>query len=384
MQVCGNSLFGTKSQYIKVGNGELIAIDGSLTTDRLLVSDLRIPYKQILKSRIILKPGQVNYLLNHLGIGDNVTFLAIKVSYNNSSVIEEDNYIVWNFYDDFSRLYSIGQLMILTGNSTNRIKQIYLTNPNGKYPVILDVMSAVIDDEYSFYNDDVNQVGLSFTNLNVFSVETHVPNQSIVIWNNNVPRSPLSYIQLSNINSIEKIGKLLIIDDTSVGRLFLDFDTNYDANQVNSIINYTLNNPNIIIQNLSPLTDNTQPVVYFNEYVDKNSSKSYIIENGFTFGDGPFNTGTSSNPSTFSATMSLLDYGGVITKNQIVDSLVNYVVDNRDGTMSFTGSNIILYDTLNIVSSSILSTGTYSISFVLEDIAGNAVNTNTEFNIYII
>jgi hypothetical protein len=30
---------------------------------------------------IILKPGQVNYLLNHLGLGDNATFLAIKAVY---------------------------------------------------------------------------------------------------------------------------------------------------------------------------------------------------------------------------------------------------------------------------------------------------------------
>jgi hypothetical protein len=384
MSTCKSVLFGSKSQYIKVGNGELIAIDGATISDRLMLSDLRIPYKQILKSRIILKPGQVNYLLNHLGIGDNVTFLAIKVNYNTSSVIEDDNYIIWNYYDDFSKLYPIGQFMILTGNSTNRIKQIYLTNPNGKYPVILDIMTAVIDDEYSFYSDDINQVGLSFTNLNIFSIETHVPNQSIVIWNNNVPRSPLAYIQLSNINSFELIGKLLIIDDTSVGRLFLDFDTNFDASQVNSLINYALNNENIIIQNLSPLVDNQPPIIYFNEYVDKNTFNSYILESGFSFGDGPFNTGTSSTPLVFSATMSLVDYGGVITKNQIIDSLIDYVVDNRDGTMSFTGSNIILYDTLNIVSSSILSTGTYSINFIVGDIAGNSVNPNTEFNIYVI
>jgi hypothetical protein len=82
--------------------------------------------------------------------------------------------------------------------------------------------------------------------------------------------------------------------------------------------------------------------------------------------------------------MSLADYSGSITKNQIINSLINYVVDNRDGTMSLTGSNIILYDTSNIVASSILSTGSYSINFVLEDIAGNQVNPNTEFNIYVI
>ena len=385
MSICGGqSVFGNKSQYIKFQNSDIVAIDGVNTVERLLAGDVRFPYKQLLKGRIILKAGQVNYLLNHLGLGDNATFLAMKVTYNQASVNEEDNYIVWNYYDDFSRLYAVGPFMLLSGNSSNRIKQMYLTNPNTKYPVILDVMVAIIDDEYSFYTDTINQIGLSFTNLSINSIETHVPNQSIVIWDNNIPKSPLAYIQLSNINSIERIGKLLIIDDISVGRLFLDFDTEYDAKQVNSLINYVLNNPGVIIQNLVPLEDSQCPAIYFYQYVDNNSSKSFIQKNGLT-ASAPFNTGTSSSVSfTFSATMSLADYSGSITKNQIINSLINYVVDNRDGTMSLTGSNIILYDTSNIVASSILSTGSYSINFVLEDIAGNQVNPNTEFNIYVI
>ena len=62
---CGANLFGTKSQFIKTNGGDFIAVDGSNTRERLILSDLRIPYKQILKSRIILKTGQINYLLNH-------------------------------------------------------------------------------------------------------------------------------------------------------------------------------------------------------------------------------------------------------------------------------------------------------------------------------
>ena len=38
MAVCGSSMFGKGSQYIKVGNGEFIAIEGSVTADRLGVS----------------------------------------------------------------------------------------------------------------------------------------------------------------------------------------------------------------------------------------------------------------------------------------------------------------------------------------------------------
>ena len=75
---CGNSsVFGNQSQYIKFQNSDIVAIEGVNTVERLIGGDIRIPYKQLLKSRIILKAGQVNYLLNHLGIGDNATFLVI-------------------------------------------------------------------------------------------------------------------------------------------------------------------------------------------------------------------------------------------------------------------------------------------------------------------
>jgi hypothetical protein len=63
MAGCGASLFGNSSQFIKINGGDFVAIQGSDTRERLITSDLRMPYKQILKSRIILKIGQTNYLL---------------------------------------------------------------------------------------------------------------------------------------------------------------------------------------------------------------------------------------------------------------------------------------------------------------------------------
>ena len=68
----GGSLYGS-SQYIKLHNSDFIALQGINTMERLMMGDVRIPYKQVLKGRVILKPGQVNYLLNYLGLGDIVT-----------------------------------------------------------------------------------------------------------------------------------------------------------------------------------------------------------------------------------------------------------------------------------------------------------------------
>jgi hypothetical protein len=166
MPVCGQSLFGANNNYIKVGNGEFVAIEGATTAEKLILKDLRIPYKQLLKSKIIIKKGQENYLLNHLGLGDNATFLAIKVIYDSKSVIEEDNYLNWSYFDDVTRVNKIGKMMVLTGNSTNRIPQLFISNPNEKYDVQLEVMVAVIDDE-SFFN---------YSPIVYFTNEVKIPN----------------------------------------------------------------------------------------------------------------------------------------------------------------------------------------------------------------
>lgn len=154
MPVCGPSLFGPAMNYIKVGNGEFVAVEGATTAERLILKELRIPYKQLIKSKILLKKGQENYLLKYLGDdchGDSATFVAIKATYDAKSVIEEDNYLNWSYFDDINRVNKMAQMMVLTGNSSNRIPQLYLSNPNEKYDVQLEVMIAVIDDE-TFFN----------------------------------------------------------------------------------------------------------------------------------------------------------------------------------------------------------------------------------------
>ena len=360
----GNSVFGDTSQFIKIQNGDFVAIKGVNTMERLIAGDIRIPYKQILKSRIILKAGQVNYLLNHLGLGDNATFLAIKATYNATSVNRDDNYVNWNYYDDFSNIYALSELMVLTGNPTNRIKQIYLTNPNTKYPVVLDVMVAIIDDEYSFFNDFINQTGSSFTGLSYTDIHTHVINESIVILDSNL--RPLVYITLANLNSIQRSDDILILDDDTLGSLFLQFLTEYDALQAYSILNYVLENPGTDIAYLS--ADNDDPVVFFYSKLNDNVSGWTISVSGTT--SIPTNT---SMGYTFSTSIDLSTYGtsNIITKEDLLDLLIDYVYDSRDGTMSMTSSNIILTGTTGSSVSSITEVGSYIMEFDFSDIAQN-------------
>jgi hypothetical protein len=360
MSCGGKSVFGNQSQFIKFQGNDIIAVDGVNTFERLLAGDVRIPYKQLMKSRVILKPGQVNYLLNHLGLGDNATFLAIKATYNVASVNEEDNYVVWNYYDNFSNLYAMNQIMILTGNSTNRIAQLYLTNPNTKYSVVLDVMIASIDETYTFFPDTVNQTATTFTDLLYTNIGSLIVGESIVIRDSN--SNPLVYMQLSNINSITRTSLFLTIDDSSLGTILLVFVDESNAAQAHSILNYALSYPSINIDSLSP--DTSSPVVYWLSNVGVTGS--YIEFDGATAGV-PYDT---SYGYTFSTNISLSDFPTLNTTT-LIDLLVDYVEDDRDGIISLTASNfVITTESLNTITSITVS-GTYSLTLDISDLALN-------------
>ena len=261
-------------------------------------------------------------------------------------------------------------MMVLTGNSTNRIKQLYLTNPNSKYDVQLEVMIGIIDDNYSFFNDTLNQSGTSFTGLEYTDIASYIVGESIVINDKSSPVKPLIYILLNNIQSIEKTGSIIIIDDSGLGTIFLQFLTENDAFQAQSLLNYVLENPNVNISNIDPLADSQDPIVYFYSKVGASASLDYIAFNGATSSSG-FDTG---DGFTFSTTISLTQSGTVsgtiLDKNQLIYLLIDEIVDIRDGYMYMMPSNLIITGTAG-VSTSITHTGTYSLTFDFSDIAQN-------------
>lgn len=376
MSCGGSSLFGPSSQYIKVNAGDFVAVNGSNTSEKLSLSDLRMPFKQILKSRIMLKPGQANYLLNHLGIGDNATFLLIKASYDPKSVIQDDNYVDWSFYDSLGSINQFAQVMLLTGNATHRVKQIYLTNPNTKYSVSLDVMVSVIDENYSFFNDNINQTATSFTDLEYGDIHTHVKGESIVINDKSTPVRPLIYFMINNINSIERDGKILTVDDNALSTILLAFKTEADAIQAHSLLTYIIENPDIDID-LTPL-DNQDPIVYFNSTAGV-GGEYILFDDGILIGAtayAPYNT--ANDGLTFSTSISLAQFGttnstpyNVLTKSDLIGLIIDNVTDNRDGQMSILPSNVILKNSSLTEVVGITASGTYSMTFDYSDIAQN-------------
>ena len=276
----------------------------------------------------------------------------------------------------------MNQLMILTGNSTNRIPQLYFNNPNTSYGVQIDIMVAVIDDNYSFFPDTVNQTGLSFynlqCNLTLNCIETFVTNESIVIYDTNTPRNALVYLTLVNISSLNISQDLIVIDEQTLGKIFLQFVSVADAKQGYSLITYAIQNNGVVIQSLNPVVDIYSPIVYFYNQVGNTASGSYIMLNGQS--DGPYNTGLTTSSMTFSTSISLSTFGTenqVLTKSILSNILIDNVVDNRDGVIITDCADIILYDYSLSVVESIPIIGTYSLYFNISDIAGNYVNPST-------
>jgi hypothetical protein len=362
MSYCGNqtSLFGSPDKYIKFYNGDLVAVEGANIVETQILRNLRIPYTQVLRGRITLKPGQNDYLLNHLGLGDNATLVSIAVTYDPKSKIEEDNYVQYAFYNDLTRVRTFCEVMILTGNTVNRIPQIYLSNPNQSYSVILDVMVAKKGDEYIFFEDLLNQYGTTFVGLSYSSIQTHIVNRSIKVVDSQ--SRPLIYIENPNIASIERSGQILTINDAVQGEIFLKFSSQYFTNQAFSLLNYILEVPGVTTP--QP-TDDIPPVVYFYNQVANSPTASYISFNGATA--GPYST---SDGFTFSTSITLADYGS-ISNNLLLNLLVDSVSDSRDGLMTLSASNIQL--TMNSSTyTTITASGTYSLTFVdVKDLAEN-------------
>ena len=369
---CSNkSIFDAPNTYLKFQGSDLVAVEGPNLVERLMLNYTYIPYKQLLKGRMILKPGQSNYLFNFLGIGDNSTFVALVAKYDTKSVMEEDNYINFVYSTDLIHKYSFKEIMILTGNSTNRIPQLYLTNNNTLYSVTIETIVAVIDDNQTFFADTTNQVGVTYTNLSINNIQTWIVNESIVVYDNNSSPNALVYLTLSTITLVQQQGTILTISDISIGNIFLQFNTLYDVTQANSAINYVLNTPNAVIG--GNYNDTTPPIMYFNTTFG--ASGSYISLNGATHG-APYN---SNQGLTFSTSTNLSYYGLTISKTNIIDSAISSVVDIIDGIIIPSVNNIYINGTNNTVG--ITAPGTYSIKFDIKDLADLEIDPNLVLNL---
>ena len=151
-KIVPNDLLQPTEKTIKNWNCSFIAVEGPNIADKLSLEDLEIPYESQYRARIILKAGETDVPLLYGFIGKAVTFLMVKVTYDSVNdpyyKYEQENYNITYYLENDPVLRPLGRLMILTGSAQEKIPQVYLNNPVG-YDVVLDVLHATVDTEYS-------------------------------------------------------------------------------------------------------------------------------------------------------------------------------------------------------------------------------------------
>tara|TARA_R110000772_G_scaffold55648_2_gene127012 strand:+ start:2839 stop:3981 length:1143 start_codon:yes stop_codon:yes gene_type:complete len=372
-----NRFFGPVQTHIKMYQGSFVAVEGPNMTHKMnTLPGMQFPYQQILSSRITLRAGQTNYLLNHLGLGDNATFIAITALYDDKSKFEADNYIQYSYYSNKNKLFSFAQMMVLTGNSERRIEQLYLHNPNQNSAVVLEVMVAVIDEYYDFFtqNDDTNTDGpISFDNLKHTDVALWDSDSSVLVVTNQF-NQPILYLNLADINSVVQDGKILTIDETSVGSILLIFQTEYDATQARVKITQWIDDYNN--GNVTPPIDDFEPIIYFT---------SSITDDDTVVPYGESLTSVDGNRSYVGGSvLSLADYSGTITKTILSSFIIATVLDFENSVITVVPStDLIIKTSGGTVLTDIQAAGVYFVYFDISDNIGNKVlsTVNVKINV---
>jgi hypothetical protein len=208
-------------------------------------------------------------------------------------------------------------------------------------------MVAVIDDNYSFFPDDDSR-GISIYNLKYTDILTFTVDKTLSVLGPD-GLTAILYIDITDISTIERSSKILIIDQNSIGKIYLDFITEYDALQALSLINWVMEENGRIISAISPGPDNSRPVISFTELV-------YFGLTGSTY-----SSPTTYDGNNFNSTIEISNYvNNIITKPNLYSgtySLISSVIDYdnrgmsysyyRDGVMGVDNSSIIIKNSVN-------------------------------------
>ena len=350
MSCCGPSnvtnsslLTNNNSKIIKFYRDKLVANNGPNMLMDMDLCNLNIPFDQIFRAQIRLPKQASNVSMQYENVlGVAATFVAIKVTYDPKNKITDDNFIEYFFQGQPDPTRSIGKFMILTGTESEPVPPIALNNPSTKYDVLVDVMAATT--KVTFQND-VSQIpgSQNIDNMLWTDILSDPTTGNFVIYSKG---TPVAYIDLDQIVSIELNGRIILVDDRSAGEYTLMFVDDYNANQANSLLTWAMGNRNNRIT-LGMQADTTPPVITYTP--------------------------------TFSTTILLDNYattsGGVnylITKQDLIALWILSVVDNRDGSITLDDSNIIITP-LNSVTpiNAITEYGRYSIVIQVDDAARN-------------
>lgn len=348
-------LGGSVSKYIKVYKEEFVVVDGAYFRNRFDLSNLKIPYEQYFVTEILLDVQTFDTPLYYGALGQQITFLALRVTYEPTvkKLIPDPEIpcLQYMFSTNENEVRYINNLLTLTGTNDHKLPQIFLSNPNTANRARIQILAATTDVTFepATVVSQVNASTINIQNLVFTNIVSDNSGLSIIVQTD--PNTPLANIALNRISNIEVNGRILIIDDTAVGKINLFFIDDYNCLQAYSLINWALKNPTVNKITTSTGPDNTPPVItYANTFTTEISLLNYP-------------DGTSGNY--------------LITIDDLITLEIDNVTDNRDGVIIVDDSDITLTKiNQNLQRQAISEIGKYSFTIDVKDSAGNDT-TNT-------
>lgn len=333
------NLFPKPNKHIKLIGNNFSVVDGSSILAYIALNNVKQSFDNYQRIRVKVQPGADNFLLSYPLIGIKPVFLIILPQYCGCNTAKQ--YLYWKYLHSSEAYTTMTSIITLTGTSNNPIPQISIKNPDTKNAVYLDILVASMDSDY--LDDMTNYVYIS--NIQYDSIYTY---DSGILGINNEDNDLALTINISNISNIIKVPNMnrIIIDDTTLEDIVLDFIVEDDAFQVLSELNYLLNNPLSIL----PLPkDITAPVITFTSNV-VNNEINIQLNNEFT-------------------------------KQDFINYTIDSCVDDRDGVLVINPINITLYNQHNQKIQSITSVGIYRAVIEIKDIANNKTNEEIYINV---
>jgi hypothetical protein len=356
MDYLNHSLFkSNKQKHVKFAKDVLSVVDGAKTLAHMNMNTWNIPYEQYFQSTFYIKEDTYNQEINYGGLGTQVTLLVLKVSYE--SILKKERlvrnpevpHLQYFFATNIDDIRSIDNIMLLSGTKDKKLPKIFLSNPNKTYRAKVEIMACTTDihtEELPTLNLlDVKTFdihGLVFNNLVSDDSGTGIIVQKDI-------NTPLMNFSLERLSNIELSGKLMIIDDTAIGKVNLFFINQYECLQAYSLINWALNDMSNNIITADMTADISAPVITYK--------------------------------STFSTEVNILDYEVcssctvdkyLITKYDLIELLIEKVVDDRDGDVYLDETNLTITKiNQNLNKEAISEGGKYSLVIDVHDMAGN-------------
>ena len=361
MYIQPNILLTPTEKLIKPYECAWIVIEGPNMKGKLNLDGLEIKYDSFYLSQLTLNENSKDQPLMYGFLGVNITFLMVRAKFmplDPNWAVETEQYINYYFADDPGQIRSMSQMLMLSGNSTNRIPQIFFNNPSGKYKVYLEVLMANLPQS-NLTNTQQYAQNSSLNGLYWNSIVSDIINYTIPTSTGStelqildINGDPILIIPYKNIRTVQKVNSTtLIIGLDTEEKVKMEFLSEFNCDQANSRINWVLKDKDHRILTIAnPDMDIIPPTYYWNDIL----------------------TGSTTGVTSGTTTLYLLPSGVTYLANDLKQIFISSIVDNRDGLID-TGNTIVEMYILNdiVPTTGMTNIGIYYVTFGVRDLANN-------------